>query len=335
MLPSIDACKRVRDLTRAAEWCKRTSAIARRFDDRFMFAVCRVHHADVLMWQERGEAERELATAADLFRAVGSGKEIDSVVRLAELRRRQGRVDEAAELLEDCVGHRLYDLHVGQLKLDAGAPGAASACASRFLRRVGKGDQFARVPGLELLVLASAQVGDIEAATRAATEIRATAGLVRTPPFIGSALLAEGHVAAARGEHALARARLEDAANSFLEAGAPFEAAQATRALAATLRVLGEEPLSRQADERARSALSDLGVAAPLRSCGYGVLSRRECEVLRLVAQGHSNDEIAAVAVLSVRTVERHVANVYAKLRLSGRSARAAATAWAHTHGHA
>jgi DNA-binding CsgD family transcriptional regulator len=57
--------------------------------------------------------------------------------------------------------------------------------------------------------------------------------------------------------------------------------------------------------------------------------------VLRLVAQGRSNDEIAAALFLSVRTVERHVANVYAKLALSGRSARAAATAWAYAHGAA
>jgi DNA-binding NarL/FixJ family response regulator len=63
------------------------------------------------------------------------------------------------------------------------------------------------------------------------------------------------------------------------------------------------------------------------------VLSRRECEVLRLVAAGGSNDEIAATLFLSVRTVERHVANIYGKLRLSGRTARVAATAWAHAHG--
>ncbi len=55
--------------------------------------------------------------------------------------------------------------------------------------------------------------------------------------------------------------------------------------------------------------------------------------MLRLVARGLSNDDIAAQLVLSVRTVERHVANVYAKIGASGRTARAVATAWAHANG--
>jgi DNA-binding NarL/FixJ family response regulator len=55
--------------------------------------------------------------------------------------------------------------------------------------------------------------------------------------------------------------------------------------------------------------------------------------VLRLLTRGLSNDDIAAQLVLSVRTVERHVANIYAKIGASGRTARAIATAWAHANG--
>jgi len=56
-------------------------------------------------------------------------------------------------------------------------------------------------------------------------------------------------------------------------------------------------------------------------------LSEREREVLELVAVGMSNEGIAERLFLSTRTVERHLSNVYAKLRLSGKSARAAAAA--------
>lgn len=58
-----------------------------------------------------------------------------------------------------------------------------------------------------------------------------------------------------------------------------------------------------------------------------GALSGRELEVLRLAAEGCDNDQIAASLQLSVRTVERHLQNVYVKLGVQGRSARAAAVA--------
>ena len=56
-------------------------------------------------------------------------------------------------------------------------------------------------------------------------------------------------------------------------------------------------------------------------------LSKRELEVLAHIAEGRTNDEVAARLYLSNRTVERHLSNIYAKLRLSGKAARAAAAA--------
>jgi pimeloyl-ACP methyl ester carboxylesterase/DNA-binding CsgD family transcriptional regulator len=67
--------------------------------------------------------------------------------------------------------------------------------------------------------------------------------------------------------------------------------------------------------------------AVPLDAGRMVGLSDREVEVLRLVAAGHSNAEIAQALTISVRTVERHLTNVYAKMGLLGRSARAAAAA--------
>jgi len=330
----IDACKRVRDLERAAEWCARVQEIAERFEDRYMFAVCRVHHADILVW--RGEWERadhELTLAAQLLAEIVGEKAVDSLVRLAELRRRQGRLDEAAALLGRCERHRLHALHGGLLALDRGMAGEAVDEAGRFLRRVGAADRFERVAGLELLVRAAVRTGQVDAAGEAAGELDVLASVVGTGPLRAAALLAAGRVAAARGDHTAARALLEDAAAGYDRAGAPYEAALARLDLAATLLALGLGELARSQSARAADALARLGAAAPRPDGDGGPLSPRERQVLGLVARGRSNDEIAAALVLSVRTVERHVANVYDKLGLSGRTARAAATAWAHEHG--
>jgi DNA-binding NarL/FixJ family response regulator len=62
-------------------------------------------------------------------------------------------------------------------------------------------------------------------------------------------------------------------------------------------------------------------------------LTPREVEVLRLLAAGKSNREIAAELVLSIRTAERHIANIYEKLGAHGKTARATATAFAFSHG--
>jgi DNA-binding NarL/FixJ family response regulator len=72
------------------------------------------------------------------------------------------------------------------------------------------------------------------------------------------------------------------------------------------------------------------GRSGPDRAGDQHELTNRELEVLRLLSAGETNREIAAGLVVSVRTVDRHVSNIYAKL---GVSSRAAATSYAHQHG--
>jgi ATP/maltotriose-dependent transcriptional regulator MalT len=328
----IDACKRVRDLERAAEWCMRVQEIATRFDDRFMFTICRLHYADVLAWRGAwSHAETELRHAAGALADLGSARAGDCFVRLAELRRRQGRLDETRELLFLSAGHRLHALHTGLLALDTGDAAAAREAAERFLRRIGQSDRFERVAGLELQVRAAIAMGDLENAAVAVMELVETAAVIGTGPLNAAALLAEGRLALARGDASAARPLLEDAADSFEHSGAPYEAAHARLQLARAERSLGHERDARRLESRALAELEALGARTPPPPSA-AALTKRELEVLRLIALGRSNEEIAGQLVLSVRTVERHVANTYAKIGVSGRTARAAATAWAHTH---
>ena len=83
----IDACQRVRDLDRAAEWCLRVEEISDRYADADMFATCRTHYADLLVWRGQwSEAERTLTAACRDLGGVPR-KVADGLVRLAELRR--------------------------------------------------------------------------------------------------------------------------------------------------------------------------------------------------------------------------------------------------------
>ena len=327
----IDACKRVRDLERAAEWCARVQEMATRYDDRFMFTVCRLHHADVLLWRGAwADADRELHDAESSLRELGSSRVVDSIVRQAELRRREGRHGDAATLLTASEGHRLHALHTGLLALDRGDAATALEAAQRFLRRIGAADRFERVAGLELLVRAALATGEPATAAEAADELRAVAAAIDTGPLHAASLLADGRIAAARGDHAASSALLDDAADAYERSGAPYEAATARLELAAQQDALGLKQ-ARETEQRARATLASLG-AATAGAALPGELTPREAEVLRRVAAGRSNDEIAAELYLSVRTVERHVANAYAKIGVSGRTARAAATAWAHAN---
>ncbi|MEO8690080.1 MAG: helix-turn-helix transcriptional regulator, partial [Solirubrobacteraceae bacterium] len=159
----------------------------------------------------------------------------------------------------------------------------------------------------------------------------AIAAACPTAPLRAAALLADGRVAAATAESAAACPLLEDAGDLFDTAGARYDAALARLELASALRALGRDGPAAAAAARAARVLEALG--ARRADARAGGLSAREAEVLRLVAGGASNADIARQLVLSVRTVERHVANVYLKIGASGRTARAVATAWAHTHG--
>ncbi len=331
----IDACQRVRDYDRAGEWCRRVEEIADRFGDAEMFATCRTLYGEVLLWQGAWpEAERTL-TAVCRQLAAAQPKAADGLVRLAELRRRQGRRKDAVALLSRCDDHRLAPLVRAALALDDGEAAAAITEAERYLRRVGEHDRLERAPALELLVRARLQTGDRSGAEAAAVELDRIAAAVRTAPLRAAALLARGRVQAA-DKPELARVALEDAADLLRASGVRYEAALARHELASALRLLGYEDAAADAEEAARGELARLGVPVPVPAAPGrdGVsLTKRERDVLRLLARGRSNDEIAAELVLSVRTVESHVASVYTKIGVGGRTARTAATVFALAHG--
>jgi LuxR family maltose regulon positive regulatory protein len=328
----IDACKRVRDFERAAQWCEHVKGFCEQWSDRLTFAACRAHYADILIWRgDWGAAEAELRANLGPLADIHPHRIADGMVRLAELRRRQGLLDEAGRLLETADGHALAPLVRAALALDRGDAATAAHEAERSLRRLPAGGLTDRTPALEILVRARLAAGDPQAAKAAAEELRAIAAIVGTGASAAAASSADGLLAAAAGAWGDARPAFEDAVDLYARSGGRWEAAQARRQLARALRALGHDQAAEREARAADEALRALGAqhttagdaAAP------AGLTAREVEVLRLVARGRSNQEIADELVLSVRTVERHIANIYDKIGASGRAARAAAASYA------
>jgi DNA-binding NarL/FixJ family response regulator len=328
----IDACKRVRDFERAAQWCEHVKGFCEQWSDRLTFAACRAHYADILIWRgDWSAAEAELRANLGPLAEIHPVRIADGMVRLAELRRRQGLLDESARLLEAADGHFLAPLVQASLALDRGDATTAMHEAERALRRLPEGGITDRTPALEILVRARLAAGEPDAARAAAEELRAIASVAGTGASAAAASYAEGLLAAASQSWEQARPAFEDAVDLYARSGGRWEAAQARRQLARALRALGQDQAAEREARAADEALRALGAshARPDEASAPAGLTAREVEVLRLVARGRSNQQIAEELVLSVRTVERHIANIYDKIGASGRAARAAAASYA------
>ncbi len=346
----IAACDRVRDYDRASQWCTRLKAFCAKWGLRPLFAVCRTQYASICMWRGTWlEAERELTAATDELAASRPAMTADGLVRLAELRRRQGRLVEAAAMFEQSEPHALASLGRAELALERGDLKVTAELADRYLRRLPANNRTDRAPGLELLVRARVGLRDAEGANAALAELTAIATLVGTVPLMAAASFAAGYVAAGRGDADGARRHLEDAVDLYRQSGAPFEVGRARIELARALGSLGRadagiEEAQRAIDllselkaeleaSHARALLETLSKAPPARAADAAHatgLTTREVEVLRLVADGLNNQVIAERLFLSEHTVHRHVANILTKLSVPS---RAAAVAQAARHG--
>jgi DNA-binding NarL/FixJ family response regulator len=298
-------------------------------------------------------AEEELQQAIARLSASRPLLSADGLEQLAELRRRQGRWDEAEELFARVESRSLSLLGRGAIALDRGDATTAADLLERFQRRTPPDNWNGRASALELLVRARLALGQRGEADEAAAELRGLLERVDTPTIRAAARQAEGILLSADGQWEEARRHLEDAVDLFLQVQAPFEAARARLDLARCLAGMDRSGPARQEARsalecfqklqaareafRAEEVLKKIGTGPPSRGSSpaarpalAGGLTSREVEVLRLVAEGLSDKEIADRLHLSGHTVHRHISNIRRKLGLPSRSA---AVAWAAQHG--
>jgi DNA-binding NarL/FixJ family response regulator len=334
----IEACEEVGELRRAIEWTQALTTWCDRQRGMVTFTGrCRTHRAAILMLQ--GDWDAALAEAnvacASFAGAADEAAVGEALYLLAELHRLAGR-DALAEqaYVQASEWGREPQPGLALLRLAQGRTEAVVATVNRLIEE--KSLTIDRIRVLPAAVAVLLDVGDVASAAAAAEELVGIARSFDTPGLRAAAAHAEGAVLLAGDQPAEALARLRDAARTWRSVGAVFELARARALIAEAYRRLGDDESADLELTAACRTFADLGVGSAVSALlrereedRYG-LSERELEVLRLVATGMTNREIATRLTIAVRTVDRHVANIFTKL---GVPSRTAATRFAYEHG--
>ena len=223
----IYACERVHDVERAAQWCETVRGFCRAVERaaavRLLPLALRLGADLARRWND---AEAELTAASRAFERGAPALVYESILRLAELRRRQGRLDEATELCERVAWHPAAQLCLAEIALDRGDAPAARDLVARHLRALPAGERLGRAPGLELAVRAHLAMQDDRRGAGAVDELQELADAAGTAPLRASLRFSRGLLARARGDPAAARRELEDAVDLWSRMGAPYELAR-------------------------------------------------------------------------------------------------------------
>jgi DNA-binding CsgD family transcriptional regulator len=254
-----------------------------------------------------------------------------------ELLRLQGDLAAAEQAYRDASGYgREPQPGLAQLRLAQGDLESAKGAIKRVVAVTSEPlPRAVLLPAYVEIMLASDEVDEARTASEALAD---TAAASRRPMLTAMGAYATGAVDLAAGETTAAVAALRRARDVWQELDAPYEVARTQVLAALACRTLGDHDTARLELEAARECFRMLG-AMPDASRVDALLGEsaddshgltpRELEVLRLVAGGKTNREIASILVVSEHTVARHVQNILLKLRVSSRTA---ATAFAFEH---
>ena len=336
----IITCQQVFEPRRAREWTQALDRWWQGQPDMVAFTGrCLVHRAEVLQlggaWED---ALEEVRRAGRRFVETNNSTVGLALYREADLLRLRGDLEGAEETYR-AASRAGWDPQPGlaQLRLAQGKVDAAAAAIRRALAE--RADPVSRPELLPAYVEIMLAAGEAEEARRACDELEAVAGRYSSAMLDAIAAYERGAVELAAGDAPRALELLRRALDAWRTLDAPYEVARTRLLIGEACRALGDSDACTLELEAALADFAQLGavpdVARVERILGRPPdgaeqgLSPRELEVLRLIAAGKSNKEIASALVISEHTVARHVQNIFGKLRVSS---RAAATAYAFEH---
>jgi DNA-binding CsgD family transcriptional regulator len=338
---TILACRDAHELRRSREWTAALTEWCNRQPDLVAFTGrCLVHRAQVMQlggaWTDSLEEARRAterclqgenpAAAGEAFYQVGEIHRLRGDVGAAENAYRQA----SAHGFEPQPGFALMRLAQGRTEAATAAIRRLESETSERTRRTNL------LPGYVEIMLAA---DDLEAASAACEELGSLAEGAVGEELKATAAWARGAIELARGDARAALPPLRAAGDVWRRFEAPYETARVRELIGQACQELGDEDSARLELDAARSTFAALGASPDLARldllleiAGSAVthgLTERELEVLRLVAAGKTNREIAKELVISEHTAARHLQNIYAKL---GVSSRTAASAFAFEH---
>jgi len=337
---AVAVCFETADLVRASEWNTAAMTWCATLPAGTPYqGICRVHRADLLgLRGELAHADAEAETACHELMAYHPNMAAEAYYVAGEIRRKRGDLAAAEDAFRRAhhLGREpqpgLALVRLAQGKASEALAGLRSSLATSDWPVVGRARLLAAVVDVALAA------GESESARAAAAELSAHEEQDAPLLLQAAAATASGAVRLADGEFPDAMDMLRRARTLWLELGLPYEVAQTRVRIAEASGGLGDFDTARFEFEAARDGFVRLGAAAEVRRVDQladrdarpGNLTRREIEVLRLIAVGKTNREIAADLMISQHTVGRHVNNIFAKLGVTSRSA---ATAFAFIHG--
>ncbi|MGH8950826.1 MAG: LuxR C-terminal-related transcriptional regulator [Acidimicrobiia bacterium] len=329
----VECCFLIHDIGRAAEWTGALSGWVDSQPDLVAFTdQCLAHRSEILRLGGTWDQAIKEAKLAHVHDARGLGAAV-AAYQLAEIHRLRGELDLAEEAYRE-AGLRGQEPQPGLalLRASQGNLDAAVASITRAVAESSSPAERAMLRAAQIEVLT--QQGDLLGAEAAVEELSAIAEQTGIDMHLAWAAAGRATVALARSEPDAALPELRDAMRRWQDLNVPYEVGRSRSSLGVALGAIGDGEAADIEFQAAREIFVELGAEPDVRRIDdlrrgarpdkpHG-LTPRELEVLRLLTSGASNRSIATDLVLSERTIDRHVSNIFTKIGVSSRSAATA-----------